>query len=173
MKIKELMTPLSEYSTLGTDAKLSDVIVSLTESKHRDILIVDENGDLKGILTMTDILRALEPSYKKLDTHDRYKATLTSRYVGDVFKEFGLWTSSLSELCKKGCTTSVVDIMHVPDITDYLNEDDELEDALHHYVVGTQQPLIIRKNGEITGILRLVNVFDEIKKRMIACACEQ
>ena len=66
MKVKELMTPLSEYSTFGMDAKLSDIVISLSESKHRDVLIINENGNLKGVLTMTDILGTLEPNYKKL-----------------------------------------------------------------------------------------------------------
>ena len=173
MKVKELMTPLSEYVTLGLDAKLSDVVVSRADSKHRDVLIVNENGNLKGVLTMTDILSMLEPSYKKLKTEDLAKDTLTNRYVADIFKEFGLWSASLSELCEKGCDISVVDAMHVPEKGEYLDEEDNLEHGLHNFVVGVHQPLIVRKNGEITGVLRLTDVFDEVKKRMATCACQQ
>jgi predicted transcriptional regulator len=173
MKVKELMTPLSEYSTLTEEAKLSDAIALQTKSKHRDILIIDENGNLKGVLTITDILSALEPSYKKLHAKNINKETLTTQYVADIFKEFGLWANSLSQLCKKGRTINVVDAMYTPEDTEYLNEEDKLEHGLHSYIIGTHQPLMVRSNGSITGILRLSDVFDEVKKRMVACAHEQ
>ena len=173
MKVKELMTPLSEYSTFGMDAKLSDIVISLSESKHRDVLIINENGNLKGVLTMTDILGTLEPNYKKLNTRDKDRDTLTNKYVADIFKEFGLWSASLNELCKNGCSTSVTKAMHVPEKEEYLDEEDDLEHGLHNYIVGVHQPLIVRKNGKITGTLRLTDVFDEVRKRMVACTCQQ
>jgi len=173
MQVKELMTPLSEYTTLGMDAKLSDVVVALESSKHRDILIVNENGNLKGVLTMTDILGMLEPSYKKLKEQDLAKDTLTNRYVADIFKEFGLWSNTLDELCEKGCDIKATDAMHVPEEVEYLDEEDNLEHGVHNYIVGSHQPLIVRKNGHVTGVLRLTDVFDEVKKRMVSCACEQ
>lgn len=173
MKVRELMTPLSEYPTLGIDAKLSDAVMVLDNSKHKDVLITDSSGNLKGVLTMTDILGILEPSYKKLSSRDLDKDTLTHRYVADIFKEFGLWSNSLDELCQKGSKISVVEAMHTPEQSEFLDENDELEHGLHNFVVGVPQPLIVRKNGEITGVLRLSDVFDEVKKRMLACACTE
>ena len=173
MKVKELMTSVSEYMTFEKNATLSDVVVSLAESKHRDVLVVNDSGDLEGILTMTDILGAIEPSYKKLQAKDLDKDTLTNRYVADIFKEFGLWADTLEDLCKKGCSLTVADVMHTLKNEEFLNEDDALENGVHHYIMGAHQPLIVRKNGEVTGILRLNDVVEEIQRRMVACACEQ
>lgn len=173
MKVKELMTPISEYTTLGTDAALSDVVVALQDSGHRDVIIVDGKGDFKGILTMTDILLALEPNYKKLGRKDLASDTLTSSWVTDLFAQFNLWSDTLSELCKKGCNIKVTEAMYTPEEGEFLKEDDDLEVGIHKYIVRVHQPIIVRNNGSVTGILRLSDVFDEIKGRMLTCACEQ
>ncbi len=172
MKVKELMIPVSEYMTFGSDAVLSDVVVAMSESKHKDALILNEKGNLRGVLTMAEVLGELEPSYKKLKAKGLDKDTLTHEYVADIFKEFGLWADSLNTLCQNACNVSVLDAMHVPEKVEYLDEDDDLEHGVHNYVVGVHQPLIVRKNGEVTGVLRLSDIFEEVKKRMVACNCE-
>ncbi len=52
---------------------------------------------------------------------------------------------------------------------EYLNEEDELGHAMHRYIVGMHQPLLVRNNGTITGVLRLSDIFDEVKNRMLTC----
>ena len=59
MKVKELMIPVADYQTLGKDACLGEVAAALKASKHRDILVVDDNGSFVGVLTMTDVIMAL------------------------------------------------------------------------------------------------------------------
>lgn len=173
MKVKDLMRPVSEYTTLGMDAAFSDVVVALQDSTHRDVIVVDESGAFKGILTMTDILQALEPNYKKLGRKQLDSDTLTTAWVTDLFTQYNLWSDTLSEICKKGCTTKLADVLYVPDESEFLNEEDDLEVGIHKYIVGVHQPLVVRSNGTVTGVLRLSDVFDEIKGRMLACACEQ
>ncbi|QJB57270.1 CBS domain-containing protein [Pseudodesulfovibrio sp. zrk46] len=169
MKIKDLMTPVSEYKTVTTTATFADVAAALSESSHRDVIVVNEDGDLVGILTMTDILVAMEPNYKKLGKKDLDSDILSNRYVADLFKEYGLWVDPLNELCKKGAKVLVSDAMYVPDESEYLNEEDDLGHGIHRYIVGVHQPLLVRSNGTITGVLRLSDVFEEIKTRMVTC----
>jgi len=172
MKIKDLMVPVSEYKTLGPDAVLSDVAAALSNSKHRDILIVDENGSFMGVLTMIDIIMALEPNYKKLSKKNLGSDVLTNKFVADIFKEFDLWNDSLADLCKKGLDIKVTDAMHIPNEEHMLNQDNDLEHGVHYYIVGAPQPLIVRQNGTVVGVLRIADVFEEITKRMNICACE-
>ena len=172
MKVKELMIPVGEYRTVGVDATFSEVATALVDSGHRDVLILDGEGDLAGVLTMTDILVALEPNYKKLGKKDLDSDTLSNRYVADLFKEFDLWSDTLSKLCQQGSSIKASEAMYVPADAEYLDEDDSLEHAIHRYIVGTHQPLLVRSNGTITGVLRLGDIFEEITKRMIACKSE-
>ncbi|WP_319584405.1 CBS domain-containing protein [uncultured Pseudodesulfovibrio sp.] len=170
MKVKELMTPVGDYQTLGTDATLGDVSAVLERGSHRDILIVDEKGAFAGILTMLDIITALEPNYKKLFKKNLQSETLSNRYVAEQFKEFNLWNDTLNNICAKGVKISVTDAMHVPEEGHYINEDNDLEYGVHMYMVGTPQPLIVRNNGQVTGVLRMSDVFKEIIGRMHTCA---
>lgn len=169
MKIKDLMTPVSEYKTVSPDASFADVSAAMCEGNHQDVIVIDENGDLAGLLTMTDVLGALEPNYKRLSKQHLDSDTLTSRYVTELFKEFGLWVDPLSELCKRGASVKASEAMYIPTKDDYVNEEDDLAHAMHRYIVGVHQPLVVRSNGSITGILRLRDVFDEVKNRMLTC----
>lgn len=172
MKVKDLMIPVSEYKTVGLDATFSEVAAALSESTHRDVIVVNENGNLEGVVTMTDILVALEPNYKKLGKKDLDSDILSNRYVADLFKEFDLWADPLTELCKRGATIKASEAMYTPADDEYINEEDELAHGIHKYIVGAHQPLIVRSNGTITGILRLSDIFNEVKNRMLACTAE-
>ncbi|CCH50400.1 CBS domain-containing protein [Pseudodesulfovibrio piezophilus] len=172
MKVKDLMIPVEEYLTIGKDATLGQAILVLDESQHRDLIVVNTKGDFAGVLTMTDILAALEPSYKRLAGKGLGTDTLSKQYVADAFKEFGLWANPLETLCKEGCRQGVSQVMHIPSEIDFLNEDDTLAYGIHCYIVGKHQPLIVRKNGNISGVLRLSDIYNEVKSRMLACACQ-
>jgi Mg2+/Co2+ transporter CorC len=171
MKVKELMTPVDEYTSLDRDALIGDAVVALATSRHRDILVTDADGSMAGILTMTDLLATLEPSYKRLQAHEEDGETLTNKYVSDIFKEFGLWSDSLDALCTRCVDIRLGDAMYVPAETEFLDEEDSIEHGVHHYITGAHQPLIVRRGREVTGLLRLADVFEEIKKRITSCGC--
>lgn len=173
MKVKDLMIPVGEYKTVGADAKLSDVAELLGAGGHRDVIVVNADGDLEGVLTMTDILAALEPNYKKVGRKELATDVLTSRYVTDLFKQYDLWGDPLNALCKKAIDSRVGDVMYVPAADEYLSEEDDLAHAIHRYIVGTHQPLFVKSNGTITGLLRLSDIFEEIKTRMSACVLDE
>lgn len=173
MKVKDLMIPVGEYSSVGKDATLNEVATALSEGAHRDVFVVNDNGDLEGVLTMTDIFVALEPNYKKLGQKDLASDVLTKRYVADLFKQYNLWGDTLGELCRKAVDTSAAEVMHVPGDEDYLNEEDDIEEAIHRLIVGQHQPFFVRSNGTISGILRLSDIFDEVKNRLATCVMDK
>lgn len=173
MKIKDLMIPVGEYETVHLDACLGDVASALEVSGHRDLLVVDDNGDLSGIVTMADVIIALEPNYKKLGNKDLDSDILSNRFVADQFKELNLWHNKLDTLCKQAHTIAIKDVMHVPEKQCYINIDDDLELGVHLYIIGAPQPLVVGDNGTVVGILRMADIFDEIIKRMNVCVENQ
>ncbi|QGY41742.1 CBS domain-containing protein [Pseudodesulfovibrio cashew] len=172
MQVKDLMVPVSEYKSAGVNDSLGEVASVMAGGGHRDVLVVNDKGNLEGVITMTDIFMALEPNYKKLSRKELSTDILASRYVTDLFKEYGLWSVSLSELCEKNATIKAAEVMHVPDEHEFLKEEDDLEQAIHRFIVGMHQPLFVKANGTITGVLRMVDVFNEIEARMTSCAGE-
>lgn len=169
MKVKDLMIPVADYLTLGTDANLGDAAAIMVAGKHRDVLVVDGKGAFVGVLTMTDVITALEPNYKKLSGKDLATDVLSKRFVAEQFKEFNLWADTLTNICSRGVEVKVTDAMHVPADNQYISQDSDLEHGLHMYMVGTPQPLIVRDNGNVTGVLRMSDIFNELINHMNAC----
>lgn len=169
MKIKNLMIPVADYETVDIDATFGDVVAVLNGSKHRDVLIVNKEGKFEGVLTMIDMILALEPNYKKLSKKDLDTDVLNHRFVAEQFKEFDLWSNPLSTLCQSAASIKVADAMYKPADGEFLDIEADLEQGVHRYIVGVHQPIVVRDNGDIVGILRMADIFDEIKSRMLAC----
>ncbi len=179
MKVKDVMIPISQYVTVGPDATLRNVFEALDEDfrnksgkchAHRDVLVLDESGEFAGLVTMVDIIRSLEPNYSKISNIDEDEsAVLTREYVLDVFKKFGLWHDSLQGMCEKAVSLKVESVMHVPGTGETVEEDDELGLAIHQYIFGAEQPLVVRNGGKVTGVLRLSDIFEVVRSQMMAC----
>lgn len=175
IKIKEVMTPINEYLTIREDCTLYDVFNLLNnkansgETAHRDLIVVDESGEFRGKITMIDLFRALEPKYKFLE-YLSSEGSLTKRYVQNAVKEYNLWLEPVSDLCERGRGVKVTKIMHIPSDSEFVDENDSMEIALHYYVMGKHQPLIVKDDHKVTGILRLEDLFNLIKTHMMTCS---
>ncbi len=72
-KVRDLLVPLNEYATTTADKTLTEAIPVLrrlycqveegkcTQAGHRNILVLDNSGDLVGILSFRSILQVLIP----------------------------------------------------------------------------------------------------------------
>ncbi|MBN2141518.1 MAG: CBS domain-containing protein [Desulfovibrionaceae bacterium] len=176
--VKELMIPVSEYVSVREDATLLDALMALEDHRqrcrgdahaHRDLLVFGADGALCGKLTMLDVFRALEPAYRAIETGAVAHDTLTSEYVAKVFKEFNLWAESLYEQCDKVVDLTVAEIMHRPGPGETLDEADQVEKAVHLFISGVHQPLLVRRQGQVVGVLRLGDVFEAVRRRIISC----
>jgi Mg2+/Co2+ transporter CorC len=75
----------------------------------------------------------------------------------------------IQNLCERGANIKISEIMHVPSDVEYIQEDDSLEKALHEYVMGVHQPLIVKNGDTVTGVLRFCDLFEVIRDRMLSC----
>lgn len=174
--VKDVMIPIANYVTVNKTDHLVQVLQAIERKRqaegghaHRDAIVVDEKGHFVGKVTMIDIFRALEPSYKKVD-QARVGGTLTDTFVREAVKKFELWMEPVENICQRGDNVAVADIMHVPDRTEFLKDDDNLEKALNYFVMGVHQPLIVKNGDEVTGILRFGDVFEIVRERLLkAC----
>ncbi|WP_419781931.1 CBS domain-containing protein [Maridesulfovibrio sp.] len=176
IRIKELMIPVEEYNRVTKEATLvtaMQCLVKQSEDKnlphpHRDLLVEDENGKVIGKITMLDIFKHMEPSYFKMDDQ-KHPNALNMDFVQKVYRDFNLWSEPLSELCRKNANATAGEIMHEPKNTELLDEEDSIDKALHAFMLGVHQPLLVQKNGEITGVLRLGDVFEKVRAAILAC----
>ena len=172
--VKALMIPISNYVTVKESDTLVGVLEALESAReanaraHRDAIVVDTDGTFLGKVTMIDIFRALEPNYKKKAGSSR-TGTLTSAFVMKAVKEFNLWTEPEQTICQRGSKKTVAEVMHTPQSVEFLQEDDTLEKALNLYVMDVHQPLIVKNGETVTGVLRFGDMFEVVRKSLLAC----
>ena len=172
--VKELMIPISNYVTVKQSETLVDVLQALesarqaNEHAHRDAIVVDDSGTFLGKVTMIDIFRALEPNYKKM-VGSSAEGTLTKSFVMKAVKAFNLWNEPEAGICQRGAQKKVAEVMHTPRSFEFLQEEDTLEKPLNLYVMGVHQPLIVKKGETITGVLRFGDMFEVVRRELLAC----
>ena len=175
-QVKEIMIPILNYVTVQKENTLVEVLQSLEQARksendhaHRDVIVVDANGVFIGKVTMIDVFRALEPNYSKVE-QGQDKGVLTADFVMKAAKDFNLWIEPTQTICERGGRLTVSDVMHTPEKMEYIEESATLENALHLYVMGIHQPLIVNnKDGKVTGLLRFGDVFEVIRQRLLNC----
>ena len=175
IQAKEIMIPISNYVTVQKEDSLVEVLLSLEQARksdnehaHRDAIVVDENGVFIGKVTMIDIFRALEPNYKKVEKQQKM-SMLSEEFVKQVARDFNLWMEPTQTISERGSRLKVADAMHIPEKIEYIKETATLEKALHLYVMGIHQPLIVKnKDGKVTGLLRFGDVFEAVRQRLLS-----
>ncbi len=173
------MIPVEEYNRVKTDTTLFEALQCLAQQgeelnlphPHRDLLVEDDNGKVVGKITMLDIFKHMEPSYFKMDDKHHPNA-LSMDFVQKVYRDFNLWSEPLSSLCRKNAGAKAGEVMHSPKKAEILDEDETLDKALHAFVLGVHQPLLVQKDGIITGVVRLGDAFDKVRTAILACEIE-
>jgi len=178
-KIKDIMVPISEYATVSVDSTLYEAVLALEKAQqefdrshytHRAVLIFDKNQKIIGKVSQLDVLRALEPKYSEIQDHSglaRYG--FTKKFVKSMMEQYRLWDTPLSTICKKASEIKVSKIMYSPTEGEYVDENANLDEAIHMLVMGHHQSLLVTSKNEIIGILRLTDVFAAIFHTMKEC----
>ncbi len=179
IRVADLMIPLEDYATVSEDADLYTAIQVLEEARekgqhhpyrHRAVLVFDADRRIVGKLSQIDIVRSLEPKYETIEqTTDLARFGFGPEYMRRMIEDYGLWKSPLEDLCKTAARLRVKDVMHAPGRQECVSEEATLAEAIHQLIVGNHQSLLVTRDGEIVGILRLADVFNKICEMIRAC----
>jgi CBS domain-containing protein len=176
--IESIMVPLSEYATVSVDATLYDALKALEESQvnldrskyrylHRAILVLNRDKKVVGKISQLDILMALEPRYLELgDIRSISKAGLKPSFIFSIMEKFSLFDKPLAEMCRKAAGVKVKELMYAPSTGERVDIATPLSKAIHLFVIGQHQSLLVVKDNEIVGILRLTDVLQQISQIM-------
>lgn len=181
IRVKDIMIPLAEYATVSEDATLSEAVVSLEESqknveqdryKHRAVLVLNEGKKVVGKLGQLDIIRALEPKYSRIgNLSETSRFGFSPDFIRSMMDNYQLWRKPLDHICQRASKMKVRDIMYTPKEGEYVSESDTIDQAIHQLVMGHHQSLLVTdEKGNITGILKLTDVFAEISNKIRTCS---
>jgi len=180
--IKDLMVPISEYATVSEGATLFEAYLALEKAqeefvhnkyRHRAVLVLDKNNRVIGKVGQLDVLRALEPKdehFERFEDIRKYK--FSSQFIINLREQYLLQGEPLTDICKRTAQTKVEDLMSAPTEGEYVEEDTSLNTAIHQLVRGSHMSLLVTRNSEIVGILRLTDVFAAIFHTMKTCGID-
>ncbi|MBW1683135.1 MAG: CBS domain-containing protein [Deltaproteobacteria bacterium] len=179
--IKDLMVPLEEYATVSEDATLQEAVMALEAAQekidrekykylHRAILVLNRSGKVVGKISQLDALKALEPKYREIGDPDKLaRAGFSPAFLKILLEKHSFWDSSLADICRKCARLKVKNFMHTPTEGEYVRDDATLAEALHMLVMGRHHSLLVVRNSDIVGILRLTDVFVAVFDMMKQC----
>ncbi len=174
--VKDLMVPLSEYASVSEKATLFEAALALEKAqekytqskyKHRAVLILNEQKRVVGKLSQFDVIRALEPKDKLLDAFtDIRQFGFSSGFIEFQRRQFQNGSASLEGILPQTAKLKAVNFMQSLSEGEYLDENASLELAIHQLLLGPHLALLVTRKGEITGILRLSDVFAVVFQAM-------
>ena len=178
--VRDIMTPLSDYGTISAEATLYEAAVALDKAqqefeqdrrRHRLLLIVDKNGEVKGKISQLDVLRALEPKGEHLEDSRLLRRFGVSReYLKPMLKQCRFWEKPLMDLCKEAGRLRVRRLLHAPAEGEFVDENASLAEAIHQLDMGHYQSLLVTRGKKIVGILRQRDMFKEVFETLSICA---
>ena len=175
------MVPLSEYATVTEDATLFEAVLSLEEAqekfedkhtryRHRAILILDKDDIVVGKIGQLDVLRALEPKYQEMvQGEGLHRFGFTKEFMTSMSEDYNLFANPLDDICRKAGEQNVKEFMYTPTEGEYVSEDASLDVAIHQFIMGHHQSLLVTRDQKIVGILRLSDVFAAVFHKMKDC----
>ena len=88
-------------------------------------------------------------------------------------KDVGLWKKPLSNLVGKASAVKVRHLINPFADGETIDENATLDTALHQFILGQFQSLLVTRKKKIVGILRLTDVYEEISGMLRSCGTEQ
>jgi len=170
--VKDIMVPLVEYATVSENATLQEAVLALEKAqdkfdqaryRHRALLVLDKQKKVVSKITQIDVLTILEPKYgTMLEDGGLAHSGLTKKFMESMLDHYDLWNSSMDSICSEASNKKVSVFMKRPSEGEYIQEDDSLGKAMHQLIMGHKQSLLVTREDDIVGILRLTDIFSEI-----------
>ena len=165
-KVMDVMISIENYSTLTQENTVKDAIQKLEESfsakistsrimetGHRSLFVLDDNDNLKGIITIRDMLKSIMPAYLSAPK----PSTADSIQYSPMFWK-GMFYKEVKQLAKM----KVVEIMSQAPLT--IEADANLMEAAYMMVENKVRRLAVMKSGKLAGTVREQELFFEIAK---------
>lgn len=154
MKAKELMVPLQEYLTPDNTLKEAAHLLRIAQRGEEKIgvkalPVLDASGNLVGILSIGDILKAVHPAYMDLMNLGSFA-----------------WDGMVEAFAQKAAGKKVKDLMTPKVIT--VKEDSTLMECVDHMLKNDVKRVpVLNKEKRVVGMLYERDVFYEITKSLM------
>jgi len=164
--VGDVMVPLGEYTTIRENQSVAEGIAVLKasfstqirtsrilETGHRSLLVFGAKGQIKGILTIVDLLEAILPAYLTAPK----PSTADSLQYSPMF-----WSGMFTRETQQLASTPVGELMSPTPPT--IDVRANLMEAAHRIVHERCRRLIVEQDGELVGVLREQDLFFQLER---------
>jgi CBS domain containing-hemolysin-like protein len=177
--VKDLMVPLSEYATVPEGSTLFEAVMALERAqeefdhskyRHRGILVSNKKNQVVGKINQVDVLRALEHKDNSVEgIKELHQFNFSAKFIRNLYKKERLEGASLKDLCKTAGQVKVEACMQTFEEGEYIDQESSLDVAIQHFALENLLSVMVTRNKEIVGILRLSDVFAAVFHTMKEC----
>ncbi len=160
-KVKDLMIPLKDYDSISSNKSVRDAYELMAKTGHHAILVLDENNEPVGQFSYRDALIALEPKYAA----GRWGHSWFTREAFERYPVF-YYEGEFSGQCKAQLKKTIKEVMSSFPVS--IDENATLSEAVHVMVTKNIGRMPVVSGDRFLGMIRLVEIFDEIKKVILA-----
>jgi len=175
MQVKDIMLPLSAYAVVDQEATLVEALETLRDSvaqlppgrqPHRAVLVRNRRGEIVGKIHHFAFLRALVPERKPRGSQDVLERAGVADDVRDSsMRMLDLLTADLVDIPERARSVRVRDIYTSANAS--IQEDAALAEAITLFLSHQTLSLLVRRQEEAVGILRLTDLFDELSRQIL------
>ena len=177
--VKDLMVPISEYATVPEGATLFEAVLALEEAQldfdrskyhHRAILVLDKNKRPVGKLSQLNVLHSLGDDNEHTKNIDKLNSFgFSPQFIGSLKAQHQFQERTLEDICEKPAAMTVENFMKKLSPGEYVDEQASLESILPQLLQGSHLSLLVTREEEIVGILRMSDVFAAVFHIMKKC----
>lgn len=175
--VKDLMVPISEYATVKVGTSLLEATLALETAQeafttnkyqHRAILVLDENNKVVGKIGQLRILKAVETRFDlENEVENLSNFRFSEKYMASQLENARIQGPILkNEPLRVAAEKKVEEFMQKPTPGEFVDEESSLDIAIHKLVAGTHLSLLVTRDEEIVGILRIADVFAAVFHKM-------
>ncbi|MBW2344309.1 MAG: CBS domain-containing protein, partial [Deltaproteobacteria bacterium] len=167
--VMDVMIPVEDYTTLKGNQTIGEAILRLKESfaskvstsrimetGHRSILVLDDKGQVDGVLSIRDLLQGIMPAYLGASK----PSTADSIQYSPMFWD-GMFTGAAKALAKK----KIEDLMSPAPLI--IDGGSNLMEAANMMVTNKVRRLVVTRSGQVAGVVREQDLFFEIERILI------
>ena len=165
-RVKDVMIPIEDYTTLERGQTVKEAIGKLKmsflikvstnrimETGHRSILVFNREGEVKGVLTIEDLLKAIMPIYLSAPR----PSMADSIQYSPMFWE-GLFTMEVKSLVNK----RVDEVMSPAPLS--IDSESNLMEAAFMMINNNARRLVVVSKDRVVGMIREQDLFFEMEK---------
>jgi signal-transduction protein with cAMP-binding, CBS, and nucleotidyltransferase domain len=175
-RVRDLMVPLDKYGLVSQNATLLEAVTVLQEAQKRRergrqpfraVLVTDENDKVIGKLGELAFLKALEPKHNVMaDIEKLSSAGVSDQILSTVINHYNFFQDEFSSLCLRAKDIKVRDVMHT--VSESIDENALLCEAIIKVIMWNTLSVLVTRNGEIVGLLRISDICQEVAEQMKA-----